>query len=341
MHQNGFITVVLAFIIAALVSAGAYFVATKQAAAPTPVTDEASGSTSAPLPTPSPKPTPQPSPIPVSTPKPTAQFTPTELKYRLEDTLGKALSPCGSPVEEIADEAEVEESMKKQFLIITADSEAFPVILSRLDIMNDGSWTDQEKFAVVREHERISTVSLGLRNGNYFFRINYAPIKPTTTGEASYAEGTIMPDWSITVSKQEYYRHDCPICLAEHTLIDTPSGTVAVERMEEGMTVWTVNERGERVPAVVVQTVKTAVSSTHRVVHLMLDDGRELFVSPGHPTGDGRTIGALAAGDMLDEGRVVGAELVSYTRGYTYDILPSGDTGRYFADGILVGSTLR
>jgi hypothetical protein len=27
-------------------------------------------------------------------------------------------------------------------------------------------------------------------------------------------------------------------------------------------------------------------------------------------------------------------------RGFTYDLLPSGPTGRYFADGILLGSTL-
>lgn len=34
-------------------------------------------------------------------------------------------------------------------------------------------------------------------------------------------------------------------------------------------------------------------------------------------------------------------ELVSYSNGYTYDVLPSGDTGLYWANGILIGSTLR
>ncbi len=132
----------------------------------------------------------------------------------------------------------------------------------------------------------------------------------------------------------------CPICLAEHTLINTPVGAVPVEDLEKGMPVWTVNSRGERVSAVVASAGRTSVPPTHRVTHLVLDDGRELFVSPGHPTGDGRTIGDLSAGDALDGGIVVTAELAPYQNDHTYDILPSGETGRYWADGILIDSTL-
>jgi hypothetical protein len=32
--------------------------------------------------------------------------------------------------------------------------------------------------------------------------------------------------------------------------------------------------------------------------------------------------------------------LIPYTNGSTYDLLPSGPTGTYFADGILLRSTL-
>lgn len=95
----------------------------------------------------------------------------------------------------------------------------------------------------------------------------------------------------------------CPICLAAHTLIDTPAGAVAVENVEKGMEIWTRNHDGERVSAVVIATVKTPVPPTHRVVPLVLDDEREFFVSPRHPTGDGRTVGDLSVDDSLSGGK--------------------------------------
>jgi hypothetical protein len=76
------------------------------------------------------------------------------------------------------------------------------------------------------------------------------------------------------------------------------------------------------------------------VIHLILDDGRELWVSPGHPTADGRTAGELQAGDRLAGGRVIVAEPVRYAGAATYDLLPAGDTGFYWANGILLASTL-
>jgi hypothetical protein len=75
------------------------------------------------------------------------------------------------------------------------------------------------------------------------------------------------------------------------------------------------------------------------MVHLVLADGRELLVSPGHPTADGRAAGSLRAGDALDGSTVIGVDRVPYT-GRTYDVLPMGATGRYWANGILMSSTL-
>jgi len=133
----------------------------------------------------------------------------------------------------------------------------------------------------------------------------------------------------------------CPICLAGETLIDTPSGSVSVKDLQVGMPVWTMDKTGQRVPGVVTKTSKVLAPTTHRVVHLVLDDGRELFVSPGHPTADGERIGDLRSGDMYDGVSVLSAERVPYAESSTYDILPSGDTGLYWANGILIGSTLR
>lgn len=136
------------------------------------------------------------------------------------------------------------------------------------------------------------------------------------------------------------YQRPCPICLAENAAIATPAGEIVVQDLREGMTVWTADAAGARVAAGIIKVLRTPVPSTHRVVHLVLEDGRELLVSPGHPTADGRIMGDLKAGDMIDGSRVAAVELVSYGGGFTYDLLPAGDTGFYWADGILIGSTL-
>ncbi|TMB43632.1 MAG: hypothetical protein E6J53_07990 [Chloroflexi bacterium] len=77
------------------------------------------------------------------------------------------------------------------------------------------------------------------------------------------------------------------------------------------------------------------------MVHVALADGRELLVSPGHKTADGRPAGTLKSGDELDGSVIVVWELVPYSAGRTYDLLPGGPTGFYWADGILLSSTLR
>jgi hypothetical protein len=86
---------------------------------------------------------------------------------------------------------------------------------------------------------------------------------------------------------------------------------------------------------------KTVVPAGHQVIHLILSDGRELWVSPGHPTTDGRTIGQLQAGGVLDGAVIVAAERVPYAGLATYDLLPAGETGFYWANGLLIASSLR
>jgi len=136
------------------------------------------------------------------------------------------------------------------------------------------------------------------------------------------------------------YNRPCPICLAEGARIDTPAGAVAVQDLKNGMLVWTTDIFGKRVALPILETSRTPVPATHYVVHVILSDGRELFVSPGHPTGDGRFIRELSVGDMLDGGRVIFVQSILYKNAYTYDLLTFGPTGNYFANGILIGSTL-
>lgn len=136
------------------------------------------------------------------------------------------------------------------------------------------------------------------------------------------------------------YDRPCPICLAKNTLIDTPLGMVAVQNLQKGAPVWTINKSGMRVAGVVTMKSKTAVPTTHKMVRLVLTDGRTLLASPGHPTTDGRMVGDLARGDFYDGAVVVSSDHVDYSDEYTYDILASGETGFYWANNVLLDSTL-
>ena len=146
---------------------------------------------------------------------------------------------------------------------------------------------------------------------------------------------------TATFLKKENQNRPCPICLSANTVIDTPEGNFNIKELRIGIQVWTVDNLGHKQAGTILKIGKTLVPSTHKMVHLILDDGRELFASPGHPTADGRLLGDLSKKDFLDNSHVNSIELVSYTGNYTYDILPSGPTGFYWANDILVGSTLK
>jgi hypothetical protein len=132
----------------------------------------------------------------------------------------------------------------------------------------------------------------------------------------------------------------CPICLSGSAKIETPKGTIEVKDIVVGMSVWTQGSDGKRNMAIVLKAGRTVVSPEHMMVDLKLSDGRELVVSPGHPLADGRHVGNLQVGDVVQDAHVISTNRIPNTNGYTYDILPSGDTGEYWADGILMQSTL-
>jgi hypothetical protein len=72
---------------------------------------------------------------------------------------------------------------------------------------------------------------------------------------------------------------------------------------------------------------------------VVLADGRAVVASPGHPTADGRRVGDLNLGDVLDASRVVTTESLPYV-GDTWDLLPLSSTGEYWADDVLLGSSM-
>ena len=139
-----------------------------------------------------------------------------------------------------------------------------------------------------------------------------------------------------------------PICLAADTKIATPSGEIAVRDLTPTSRVWTLNARGERVAASLVTTSHVPVPVGHVMTHVVFADGRQLSASPGHPTCGGAntsrpaaTMVELREGQRYDRAAITKTEQVPYAEKETYDLLPAGDTGCYWANGVLLGSTLR
>ncbi len=158
-------------------------------------------------------------------------------------------------------------------------------------------------------------------------------------GHGERIEGTITPSGTINISKREPSFNTCPICLAEGTLIDTPDGPLPVERLQAGMTVWTADGMGNRTRGIILKKATTPAPPSFQVVIITLDDGRTVTASPGHPTAEGRPLGDYRVDDLLDGAVVTTVEYLPYD-GHTWDILPSGDTGLYWANGVRLKSTL-
>lgn len=129
-------------------------------------------------------------------------------------------------------------------------------------------------------------------------------------------------------------------CLAAQALISTPDGPKVIKDLAVGMYVYTRDRKGNRVTAPLVRVSKVSVPDDYVIFRLLLSDGRKLLVSGAHPTADRRTIEELRNYDNLDGARILKKELILYGDSFTYDILPAGDSGLYWANDILLKSTL-
>ena len=128
-------------------------------------------------------------------------------------------------------------------------------------------------------------------------------------------------------------------CLPGDARIATPDGQVAVSALRAGDRVWTVSSDGARISAAITQVTSVPIVGAHAVVELVLADGRSVRGSAGHPLSTGPSIGTLRVGATLDGSTVVSIRAVA-VHGATWDLLPDGPTGAYWADGVLLGSTL-
>ena len=286
-----------------------------------------------PIGTPLPFITPPPAPTPTSIPPLPSGLSPTELKYRVLDHYPDFFF-CDPDYYPIARDDELSLA-KQRFPHIQSDAELFTAILAHYHLSGLTSFTDEQRVTIYRDYKKLNAVLFQKIGDLYQFDIRIGP-----EGQGSAIVGTVDGAGTIAEQQRTPTVTTCPICLAKGTLIDTPRGAVAVDQMRVGMPVWTAAQGGDRVEGVVLKMVRVFVPVGHRVVHLKLADGRELFASPAHPTADGRSLSDLLVGDLLDGSRITQIEQTVYTGAATYDILPSGPSGFYWANGILLGSTL-
>jgi hypothetical protein len=260
-----------------------------------------------------------------------------ELKYRIIDALGHMAfcDPDAFPVRR-DDEGEL---ARQHLAEIRAHTATFAAIAAHLGVdPAAATYTADQQLAIYAAWKELRVLQLDRDGDRYRFDV---VIGPDPTGAYTHIVGTITSAGAIEVQQRAPgVPPACPICLARGTLIDTPDGAVAVEALRPGMAVWTADRSGRRLAVVVLRVGSAAVPPTHRVVNLALADGRSLTVSPGHPLPDGRRLGDLRPGDTVDGSVVVRADLLPYDQPSTFDLLPSGGTGFYWAGGILVASTL-
>jgi hypothetical protein len=270
---------------------------------------------------------------PVGTP-----LTADQLKFAVMDAVGPPIY-CDPDFYPLARAGGEQASAAAKYPEIRADSALYATIVAH-EHLPSGDLTDAQKLVVYRAWKLLRAVPLTQGQGteySFTYRIQ------STSGSASYlmVTGSVRVDGVVTpASRTPTTAPNCPICLAASTLISTPNGAVRVTDVKPGMVVWTAGPGGTRLAAPVLEVGSAAVPASHRMVHLVLADGRELLASPGHKTADGRELGSLAVGDALDGSTIVRWELVPYAAGRTYDLLPAGATGAYWANGILLSSTL-
>ncbi len=275
---------------------------------------------------------PSPSPVPVGN-----ALSLSQLKFKVIDAAGMP-AYCDPDQYPVARPGSEQGMAILKYPQIKADTELYAAILAH-ENLPAGDLTDAQKLTVYRAYKLLNALVLTESGPDHTF--GYRVQKGTTGASYEMATGKVATDGTVTImSEAQTGPPVCPICLAAGTLIATPGGPVVVTTLTAGMLVWTQSPGGVRVAEPIVEVGSTAVPPGHVMVHLRLADGRELWASPGHRTGDGRALGTLAAGDAVDGSNVVTWELVPYGGERTYDLRPAGATGTYWADGILLSSTL-
>jgi hypothetical protein len=253
-----------------------------------------------------------------------------ELRLKVEDAFGRPTycDPDSYPVGRLVSPAE----KAQRFIQLQQTDGPGVAAVAAHDRLPASGLTADQQYQVWSDYQALQRIQLNPEGNHYRFQ---------DSSSTRLVEGTITKTGTISVLRNgPPAPMMCPICLNGDALIDTPGGPVAVRDLAPGMPVWTAGLDGTRQAGLVVRTGNVSTPFGHRFIRLALADGRSVLVTAGHPTADGRNVGDLAPGDQLDGSSVVAAETVDTDVAATYDLLPSGPTGTYWANGIRLGSTL-
>jgi len=281
--------------------------------------------------------TPGPTVIPGPTVGPTLDAG--QLRLLLMDRLGERWY-CDPDEYPIARGTELERAVERWDELVT-EGMVFKAVAAKLGINVGGAVTDLQKQAIY--HVWKSAISIPLDPvGDGLYRFDYLAMPVAGNELGVRTAGLIDAAGTMTIEQQALAGEPpCPICLARGTRIDTPSGPVPVEALRLGDEIWTMDAGGQRVQGTVIALGSTDAPADHRVIHLALADGRSVTASAGHPLADGRQLGSLVIGDIVDGSRITGLEALPYRDGETFDLVASGATGAYYADGVPLATTLR
>jgi Hint domain len=268
-----------------------------------------------------------------------ATFSAAELRLLLVDRLGPRWY-CDPDEYPVSHGTEQERAIER-WPELQAENELLRAIAARLGINVDGQVSDAQKLAIYQQWKVAVSIPLDvIGDGKYRFDYTAQPVAGATDGTRT--AGTIDQTGAITVEQQARAGEpNCPICLSVGTLIDTPNGPIAVETLRLGDPIWTLDADGWRIAGTVIALGSTQAPPDHHVIRLELADGRSLTASPGHPLLDGRVLGGLRVGDVVDGSQIVSVDSLPYSGGETFDLVASGPTGAYLAGGIALGTTLR
>ena len=264
---------------------------------------------------------------------PGGPLSPTRLRYQLDARW--PIFFCDPDYYPIARGDELQRAIEV-YPAIAADTEKLDAILEHLALPPLAAPSDSTKLRIYRESKRLASITLSAAGDRFAFQLREQEAK----GSVFSITGRIDRFGTISGVGRTPSYGGCPICLDGEARIATPGGAVPVRRLAAGDTVWTLGPSGRRIAVEVLRVGHVPVPAAHRMVRLGLSDGRTLLVSPGHPTAGGRPVGELAPGDTLDGARVATAERLSPRGGSTYDILPAGPSGIYWANVIPLRSTL-
>jgi hypothetical protein len=227
-----------------------------------------------------------------------------------------------------------------RFNEMVAEGEIYRAVAAKLGIDVTGALTDGQKRAIYHVWKVALSIPFDpVGDGRYRFDYLAAPRDNGVQGLRTM--GIVNADGSMVIEQQAAAGEPvCPICLARGTRIDTPSGSIAVEDLRLGDSIWTLDGAGRRVAGTVIALGSTAAPADHQVIRLTLADGRSVTASRGHPLADGRTLGSLTLGDVVDGSPITSLESLPYSGGETFDLVASGATGTYLSNGIPLGTTL-